>query len=145
MSVASEKVRKAIFAKSNVAPLVGGPGKLTAIYESKAPEDATRPYGIFSRQAPGEVRYNFGVNNALESDLWLFKVIADEDSGTAMEPQELAEDLLNEWESKLGSDLTLAGNTVAWMARFADMPPIEQGKGSGFDYVRGFLMRIGTE
>lgn len=144
MSVASEKVRKAIFAKSNVSAVVGS-GKLTAVYESKAPADAVFPYGIFSRQAPGEVNYTFGTTNVLESDLWLFKVAADEGSSTTKEPQELAEDLLNVWESTLGTELTLSGNEVTWMARFADMPPIEQQQNDRWAYLRGFLMRVGVE
>lgn len=148
MSAISEKVRKAIFAKSNVAAVVGS-GKLTAVYESKAPEGASLPYGIFSRQAPGAPTYGFGTASAptkqLESDLWLFKVLADEDSSTTKEPQELAEDLLEVWKTTLGNTLTLTGGTVRWMVWFADMPPYEEQQGDRYIYHRGFQLRISTE
>lgn len=145
MSAISEKVRKAIFAKANVSAVVGS-GKLTAIYESKAPEDATLPYGIFQRQGPGPVTYGFGTSTAptthLENDLWLFKVLADEDSSTTKEPQEFASDMADTWKSTLGNTLTLTGATVRWMAWFADMPPYEEQVTDRQVYHRGFLMRI---
>lgn len=147
MSANSEKVRKALFAKSNVGALVGS-GKLTGIYESKAPESASLPYGIFQRQAPGAPTYGFGTTSAtkhLESDLWLFKVLADEDSSTTKEPQEFAEDMATTWKQTLGTTLTLSGATVRWMEWFADMPPLEQQESDQYVYQRGFQMRIAVE
>lgn len=144
MSASSEKVRKAIFAKSNVPALVG-PGLLTKIYESKAANDAVKPYGIFGRHSPGQVTYSFGPKNVNETDLWLFKVIADRETSGSKEPQEIAEDMLNLWETTLGNSLTLSGNTVVWMSRFADMPPFEEKLNDRFIFHRGFLMRIDTE
>lgn len=145
MSATSEKVRKAIFLKSNVSALVGS-GKLAGIFESKAPKTADRPYGIFQRQAPAAVDHTFGPTVFAESDLWLFKVIADADSSTTKEPQEFAEDMLAIWLTTLGTTLTLTGSTVVWMARFADMPPYEElVEGDDYVYHRGFLMRITTE
>jgi hypothetical protein len=148
MSAVSEKVRKALYAKSNVSAVVGS-GKLTAIYDSKAPEDATLPYGIFQRQAPGTPTYGFGTTAAptkhLESDLWLFKVLADEDSSTTKEPQEFAEDMAETWKTTLGNTLTLSGNTVRWMVWFADMPQLEEQQGDRYIYHRGFQLRIGVE
>ena len=145
MSTNSEKVRKALFAKSNVSAVVGS-GKLTAIYESKAPETAVLPYGIFQRQAPGTPTYSFGTSTAptqqLESDLWLFKVLADEDSSTTKEPQEFAEDMSGTWLSTLGNTLTLSGSSVRWMAWFADMPPQQEQVTDRDIYHRGFMLKI---
>ncbi len=144
MSANSEKVRKALYAKSNVAAVVGT-GKLTAIYESKGPEDAVLPYGIFQRQAPGSPVYSFGATQQLETDLWLFKVLADEDSSTTKEPQEFAEDMAALWRSTLGTTLTLSGATIRWMQWAADMPPFEEQQGDRYIYHRGFLLRISTD
>lgn len=148
MSANSEKVRKALFAKSNVGAVVGS-GKLTGIYESQAPESADLPYGIFQRQGPGPVTYGFGTTTAptqhMETDLWLFKVLADEDSSTTKEPQEFAEDMAATWKSTLGNTLTLSGATVRWMAWFSDMPPLQQQQGDRWIYQRGFQMRIEVE
>ncbi len=143
MSTISEKVRKAIFAKSS--PMVAA-GRLTAIYHKLAGKKAVRPYGIFARQAPGAVKYNFGLTLAAEDDLWLFTVVTDEDSVPAgKEPEEFGEEMLSLWESTLGNSLTVTGNTVTWLARFSDAPSIEEKKGDRFIYLTRFLMRIVTE
>lgn len=144
MSSRSEIVRKAIFAKSNVAAVVGS-GKLTAIFSDKAGENPSFPYGVFQRQAPVPTVYAFGYTPVQEEDLWLFKVYADKDSSTTKEPQELCEDLLDTWLSTLGHDLTLSGATVAWMAKFNDVPPLDEKQSNRFVYGRGTLMRIVTE
>lgn len=144
MSVISEKVRKALFAKLDTAAVVGT-GKATAVYESKAPENASLPYVVFNRQAPGEVQRTFGATFAMESDLWLLKALADEDSSKTKEPQELAEDILILCETAIGGSLTLSGNTVVWCERFADMPPLEETQVDRHVYIRGFLLRVATE
>lgn len=147
MSAISEKVRKAIYAKCTppASTAVIGTGKLTGIYEGKAPNEAVLPYGIFQRFSAGEVKYTFGVTLALEDDIWLLKVLADESSSTTKEPQEFAEDMLATWLTTLGNTLTIAGNTVAWLARHADMPPFEEQKDERFIYHRGALIRVKTE
>lgn len=144
MSVISEKVRKAIFAKTNVSAVVGS-GKLTAIYADKAPESAVFPYGVFNRQASEPIEYAFNQTQILESDFWQFRVYADEDSSTTKEPQELAEDLLAQWISTLGTSLTLTGNTVVWLARSNDLPNTDQQQKNRYVYGRGTLVRIATE
>lgn len=144
MSAISEKVRKALFAKSNVSDVVGT-GKLTGIHEGKAPAKAALPYGLFQRQAPGPVEYTFGVTQVLEDDLWLIKVLADDLSSKTKEPQEFAEDMVTTWLETLGNTLTLAGNTVVWMERYGDMPPLEELKNDRYIYHRGALLRIGVE
>lgn len=144
MSAISEKVRKALFSKTNVSAVVGS-GKLTAIYGDKAPENATLPYGVFNRQASEPITYAFNVTQKLESDLWQLRVYADEDSSTTKEPQELAEDLLAVWVSTLGTSLTISGNTVVWCARVNDLPNNDQQQNNRFIYGRGTLIRIATQ
>lgn len=144
MSAISEKVRKAIFAKTNVGAVVGS-GKLSAIYADKAPESAVLPYGVFNRQGSEPVQYAFNVTQILESDLWQFRVYADEDSSTTKEPQELAEDLLAVWISTLGITLTLTGNTVVWCARSVDLVNNDQQQADRFVYGRGTLVNIKAE
>jgi hypothetical protein len=146
MSAISEKVRTALYAKLNVSGVTslaeGG------VYESQAPDTTTDAYVIFQRQAPGSVLYAFGTANAptqvLEDDLWLIKAVVDEASDTSMSPQSLAEAILRACETALGSTLTLSGNTVLWMARFADMPPYQETLGDRSIFHRGFLLRIKT-
>lgn len=144
MSAISEKVRKAIFAKTNVGAVVGA-SKLTAIYSDKAHEGATFPYGVFNRQGSEPVEYAFNTTQILESDLWQFRVYADEDSSTTKEPQELAEDLLAVWISTLGNSLTLTGNTVVWCARDNDLPNTDTQQANRWVYGRGALVRIAAE
>lgn len=144
MSAISEKVRKAIFAKTNVSGVVGS-GKLSAIYADKAPEGAVFPYGVFNRQGSEPVQYAFNVTQIIEGDFWQFRVYADEDTSTTKEPQELAEDLLAVWVSTLGNTLTLTGNTVVWCARSNDLPNNDQQQTDRFIYGRGTLINIKTE
>ncbi len=103
MSVISDKVGDAIFAKSNVSGLVGSTdGKLTAIYQDAAEDKAVFPYGVFNRQAPGAVGYTFGGPNlSHEDDLWLLQVFADKTVSQTKSPQRLASQLLNLWESTI--------------------------------------------
>jgi hypothetical protein len=144
MSAISEKVRVALYAKLNVS----GVTALAAVYESHAPKNAALPYLIFRRQAPGEVVYSHGTGSGptqqLESDLWLIKAVTDEDSDTTKEPQKLAEDIQAAAVTALGTSLTLSGNTVVWLARFADIPGYEELLDDRTIYHRGFLLRVAT-
>lgn len=143
MSDISEKIRKAIFAKSNVAALVGS-GKLTGIYNGKATKTAVFPFGIFNYSAPGNVEWGFNAPARLyETGLWQFKVVTDSDTIHAgKEPQEFAAEYARLWETTLGHTLTLTGASVIWMARFADIPEYEEQQGDRYIYHRGFQMRI---
>lgn len=136
MSAISEKVRQAIFVKTNV-PAVVGTNKLTAIFADRAVPDAVYPYGIFSRQASEPIEYAFQVNQVLESDIWLFK--------TYSEKQAEAESLLTAWINELGHSLTLTGNTVVWCARVQDAPISNEQLSDRFIYGRGALIRIAVE
>lgn len=148
MSAISEKVRLALFAKSNVSTLVDPEDsqKLTAIYHNKARANGLFPYGVIQRQAPGPVDYSFGTTGptqVMEGDLWTLKVLVDSEMTDGdISAEALAEQLSNAWCTLLGHTLILTGNTVAWMARFADMPPFEEKQGDRFILHRGFLLRI---
>ena len=144
MSALSEQVRKAIFAKINVAGVVGS-GKATAVYESKAPSDADFPYVVFNRQASELNEYTFTFAQTIESDLWQFRAYADEDSSTTKEPQQIAEEILILVTNTLGTTLTLSGNTVMWCAKLSDLPPVDQQLNDRYVYGRGMLYRIASE
>lgn len=142
MSDLSLKVQRALFAKSNVAALVGA-GKLSAIFESKAANTATIPYGIITRQASGPIERAFGPTRVLETDLYLLKVVADAGVSTSISPQAFADDMLVTWEATIGGALLLTGgSSVVWCERFSDMPPFEEPRGDGWIYHRGILLRI---
>ena len=145
MSAISEKVRIALYAKLNVSGVTtlatGG------IFESVAGDSASMPYVIFRRQASEPVTYSMGTSaptQQLESDLWLIKAVADEDSDTAKGPQKLCEDILAAIVTALGTSLTLSGNTAVWFSRFADMPPYEEILNDRHIYHRGFLLKVST-
>jgi hypothetical protein len=133
MSSISEKVRAALYTKTNVSAVVGG-GKLSGIYADKAPANATLPYGVFNRQASEPIQYTFGPTAVLESDLWQLRVYS--------ESQKTAEDLLVAWVNTLGNTLTLSGNTVQWLAKVNDLPPNDQQQSDRYIYGRGALIRI---
>lgn len=136
MSQISEKVRAAIYTKTNVGAVVGA-GKLTGIFADKAPAGTDFPYGIFNRQASEPVQYAFNVTQILESDLWQFRVYA--------ESQKDAETLLTAWINTLGNSLTITGNTVVWCARTNDLPPTDEAFIDRYIYGRGALVSIKTE
>jgi hypothetical protein len=133
MSAISEKVRAALFTKTNVSAVVGS-GKLTAIYADKAPASAVLPYGVFNRQASAPITYAFGPTAVLEDDFWQLRVYS--------ESQKTAEDLLVVWVNTLGNDLTLSGATVRWLAKVNDLPNTDQQQADRYVYGRGTLIRI---
>lgn len=146
MSTISEKVRVAIFGKLNVASvLASGTGLATGVHNDKAPESAVFPYVVFNQQASSPVIRTFAQTLALEDDLWLVKGLADEDSSTTKEPQQVAAELANLCETAIGTSLTLSGNTAALIERVYDMPPFTEQRGDRFIYHRGFLLRVAVE
>jgi hypothetical protein len=142
MSAISEKVRVALYSKLNVSGVTtlatGG------IFESVATDPAELPYLIFRRQGSEPVVYSMGATQQLESDLWLIKAVADEDSDTTKGPQKLCEDILTAATTALGTTLTLSGNTVVWFYRFADIPPYEEILNDRHIFHRGFLLKVST-
>ena len=136
MSAISEKVRTAIYTKTNVSAVVGS-GKLSAIYADKAPSNAVLPYGVFNRQASAPVSYTFSGAIAEESDFWQLRVYS--------EAQSTAASLLNTWVSTLGDTLTLSGNTVMWCRRTNDLPNNDQQQTDRYVYGRGALIRIASK
>lgn len=135
MSQISEKVRTAIFVKTNVGAVVGA-NKLSGIYADKAPSNAVLPYGVFNRQASAPLIYTFN-GLADETDFWQFRVYS--------EAQSTADSLLTTWISTLGESLTLTGNTVTWCKRVNDLPPNGQQQSDRYIFGRGALIRISAE
>lgn len=133
MSSISEKVRAAIYTKTNVGAVVGS-GKLSGIYADKAPANAVMPYGVFNRQASSPITYAFNYTPVLEDDLWQLRVYS--------ESQKTAEDLLVVWVNTLGNSLTLSGSTVEWIAKVNDLPNTDQQQADRYIFGRGCLVRI---
>ncbi len=137
MSARSEIVRKAIFAKTNTANVVGS-GKLSGLYHDKAPSTAVFPYGIIQRQANEVNQYAFGTTLILQGDLWTLKVISEVSAGDA-------ETHLTAWIAELGITLNLSSGTLAWMAVEQDMPPFQEQLADRYLFHRGTQIRIRTE
>ena len=147
MSVYSERVRKALFAKLNVAGVLSsGTGLATAVYNAKAPTGATFPYLIFHEQAASPVQYNFGQGIADETSFWVIQGFADKNSSSTKSPQEVAETIAQNALTAIGSTLTLTGGgTVTWIGRVNDISPIESQQGDRYVHQRGFLLRVSVE
>ncbi len=136
MSAISEKVRGAIFTKTNVSAVVGS-GKLTAIYADKAPATAVLPYGVFNRQAAENILYAMNETPVSERDYWQFRVYS--------EAQKTAEDLLVVWVNTLGITLTISGNTVERCVKRGDLPNTDQQQIDRYVFGRGALIEIASK
>jgi hypothetical protein len=147
MSVYSERVRKALYAKLNVSGVLSsGSGLATAVYNAKAPESATFPYLIFQEQAASPVAYNFGQGIADETSFWVIQGFADKNSSSSKSPQEVAETIAQNALTAIGTTMTLTGGgTVTWIGRVNDTPPIESQQADRYVYQRGFLLRVSVE
>lgn len=148
MSVYSERTRKALYAKLNVASvLASGTGLATAVYNAKAIDNANLPYLIFHQQASEPIEYAMGgPTQILEPMLWVVQGFADRLSSTSRSPQEVAEKIVQDALAALGTSMTLTGGgEVAWMARVNDTPPLESQQGDRYVYQRGFLLRVSVE
>lgn len=146
MSVISEKVRAAIFGKLNVSTvLASGTGLATAVYNQKAPENAQLPFVIFNYQSPGSIIRTFGQSLVLEDGLWLIKGLADEDSSTTKEPQQVAFEIANLCEAAIGNALILSGNEATLVERIQDIPPFIEVLNDRYIYHAGFLLRVAVE
>lgn len=144
MSARSQLVAEAIFAKTNVAAVVGS-GKYSAIYQDVA-RNAADPfcYGIFFRQAPEPIQYSFGPTAVLQGDLWTFKSVVEAAAITTISPQKHAEALVAQWITTLGTTLTISGGTVVWMEVYQDIPPYQEKLGDRWVFHRGTQVRIIT-
>jgi hypothetical protein len=147
MSAYSERVRKALYAKLNVAGVLSsGTGLATAVYNAKAPEGATLPFLIFQEQAASPVEYNFGQGIADETSFWAVQGFADKNSSATKSPQEVAETIAQNALTALGTTMTLTGGgTVTWLGRVNDITPLESQQGDRYVYQRGFLLRVSVE
>jgi hypothetical protein len=148
MSVYSERVRKALYAKLNVSGvLASGTGKATGVYEGKAPKTAVLPYLVFQQQAASPVLYNFGQGIADETSFWVIQGFAEETTGVATaSPQAIAEQIAQNALTAIGTTLTLTGGgTASYVSRVNDTPSIEGQQGDRYIYQRGFLLRVSVE
>lgn len=141
MSVLSEKVRVALFGEmnvSNVTTLATG-----GVWHMMAPPGTPRPYVVFNRQSSAPVVRAFNNTNIVENDLWLIKVISDEDSSTTKEPQALNAEILNAIETAIGNELTLTGGGEVWnVERQNDMPEFTEIANDRLLYHSGFMLRV---
>jgi hypothetical protein len=144
VSALSEKVKDALYAKLNVSAVVGS-GKAAAVYYDDAPSNATKPYVIFNRPAPGPVTRNTIGGNILETDYWMVKVVTDESSSTSKSPQKFGQEISLLCETAIGSTLTISGGTVEYMVRANDIPGYKELVNNRFEYHEGFLMKIQVE
>ena len=146
MSVYSERVRKALYAKLNVAGVLSsGTGLATAVYEGKAPKNASFPYLVFNRQADEPVQYSMGQTSLIETSYWVIQAFADAPS-TTKSPNEIAETIVQNAETAIGTTMTLTGGgTVGWIGREANTPPLESQQGDRYVYQRGFLLKVCVE
>lgn len=143
MSVLSEKVRIALYTKINVSAVLnlatGG------VHHLIAPQNASRPFVIFQRQAQTAISRGFGQNLIAEDDIWTIKAVTDEDSSTTKEPQQLGEDILAAIETALGTSLTLAGGSETWLIeRMADIPASMEVANDRVIFTSGFMLRVVT-
>lgn len=144
MSARSQLVAEAIFAKTNVAAVVGA-GKFSKIYRDVASNSETPyRYGIFFVQSPEPYQYAFGPTKIMEGHLWTFKAVIDEAAQTSVSPQEHAETLVGTWISTLGTTLTLSSGSVLWMEVFGDMLAYQEKLNDRWVFHRGIQMMIRT-
>ena len=141
MSVLSEKVRTALYAKLNVSGVTTlAPG---GVHHMLAPEGTERPYVVFNRQGSAPVVRAFCNKLIAEDDVWLIKAVTDEDCSTTKEPQELAFDILNAAETALGDSLTLSGGSETWMVeRVSDIPEFFETVNDRAIFHAGFILRV---
>lgn len=141
MSQLSEKVRTALFSAMNVSGVTslatGG------VHHLMAPEKTSFPYVVFNRQSAGDVVRAFCQSPIAENDLWLIKAIADEDSSTTKEPQQLNQDILDAVETAIGTTLSLSGGSETWLVeRVSDIPEYIEYRSDRAIYYNGFLLRV---
>lgn len=143
MSVLSEKVRIALFAKL----LVAGVTNLATggVHFEVAPETANLPFVVFQRVAPGTVLYSLSGANQGEDDIWMIKSLADEDSVAALEPQTLNELILAACQTAVGTQLSLTGAVTRAVRRTGDIPSFTETLSDRRIYHAGFYLRIFTE
>lgn len=136
MSIISEKLRVAIYAKLNVASVTSAGA--TGVYYHRVPEFAVLPYVVFSRVAPGTLmRATFG-NSLLENDLWQISGFADEDSDNDREPQTVIADMLAAAETSLADNITITGASVKYAKKFSELPSMSELSNGRWIYQEGF-------
>jgi len=144
MSAISEKIRVGLYSKLNVSGVTGS-GKATGgVHYHHAPNDASTPYVVFDRVAPGTVKRPVLGGLILEDDLWQIKAIVSEGDSTSKEPVELAQDILEACETAINETLTVSGNTVEYIKRDSDIPGFKELVNDRWIYHEGFNLRTQT-
>jgi hypothetical protein len=124
----------AFYTKTNVSGVVGS-GKLSGIYEGKAPSGTNYPFGIFNLQGAAPIEYAFNATPVLERWYLQMRVYAE----NALS----AENLLDTWIATLGNTLTVTGFTVEWLAKRNRLAPTDQMVSDRYVYGRGQLIEVG--
>lgn len=140
MSSLSAKIRTALYAKLNVASVVGS-GKASAVYHQVAPLEAVYPFIVFNR-VPGLVNYAFQNTNHGERDIWFIKCLSDKGVNSAKSPQELNDEILLLAETAIGNTLTISGATVSRVTRIADIPEIIETISDRDIFQHGFQLEV---
>ena len=146
MSAISEKIRTALYAKLAVSTVLSsGTGYATAIYYHHAPNDATLPYVVYDRVAPGTVKRPVLGGLILEDDIWQIKAITDfATTPTGIEPVRLGQAILSACETAINETLTVSGNTVEYIKRVSDIPGFKELVNDRWIYHEGFNLRTQT-
>ncbi len=112
------------------------PGYSKSIFHGYAPDEATYPFVVFSKQA-GTPTYANASKPAYETDVWLIKAV---DQNTTADPAEAVSARLN---SLLGdASLSIAGgDAVMWLRRQSDIDYREVTEGESFVHS-GSLYRL---
>jgi hypothetical protein len=126
----------AFYTKTNVSAVVGS-GKLTGIFEGKAPQGTNYPFGVWNFQGGEPVLYGFNTTQLAEGFYLQMRVYAKN--------QAQAHTLLATWISTLGNSLTVTGFTIGWLARHSDLPPIDQLVADEYIFGRGALIAVKAE
>ena len=122
----------AFYTKTNVSAVVGT-GKLSGIFEGRAPSGQDLPYGTFNLQAAEKIQYAFSQTRIIEVLYVQLRVYSEHKD---------AESLLATWVSTLGNALTVSGFTVEWIAEDGRLPPTDQIVSDRYVYGRGTLIKV---
>lgn len=134
MASAYANFSTALYTKTNVSAVVGS-GKLSGIFESKAPQGQAYPFGVWNMQGASPIDYAFDVTPVSRVFYIQMRVYASN--------QMQAENLLATWVATLGNSLTVTGFTVEWLAEQNALPPTDALEASGYVYGRGTLIKVG--
>jgi hypothetical protein len=138
----STPTRRALYGKlsgdSTLNALLATPpaGWSKSIYYQVAPEGATTPFVILSKQS-GTPTESFGDPSALENDIWLIKAVDSGSVDNAEAVQARIATLLND------ATLSISGATLLYLRRQSDVDYSEVANGVVYRHA-GSLYRLTT-